>query len=103
MLRIINDSGNGVFTKFVNAETGEDLSKLLAISYGATITIGPVVTAKLEPCILSADVTINHAEWLTKHPITGQFEPLAAMEFRDGSRVEFAEDGTPQLVAPMNR
>ncbi|MBX3536437.1 MAG: hypothetical protein KF735_02265 [Chelatococcus sp.] len=100
MIRFVCENGVGHTTKILNAETGEDLYNVLAINYGVTITIGHMVTAQAEISMLGADVTAEKTEFFTKHPLTGKYLPLAALEFRDGTRVEFAEDGTPRVLTP---
>ncbi len=97
MIRFVNDSGIGHDTRIVDAETGEDLTKTLAIEYGGKVTIGNRVTAELSICFMAIDVTAETTIWKTKHPVSGDYVDLAAMEFRDGTRVEFAEDGSPAV------
>lgn len=97
MIRFINKDGNGFSTEIENAETGENLAKLLAISHGAKIILGQQVIAEVEPFFAAADITASKTNWVTKHPLMDSWLPLAAMEFRDGTRVEFAEDGTPSI------
>jgi len=99
MLRFISEDGSFLGVRVENAETGEDLTKSLSIMHGAQITMDlPDVTARVELCVVQADAVAGRTDWLTKHPIDGAFKPLAAIEFRDGTRVEFAEDGTPRIA-----
>lgn len=99
MIRFVNKDGVGMSTEILDAETGADISKMLCVAYGIQITLGQDCTrAQCELMVFGADVTAK-AEWLTKHPITGDMTPLAAVEFRDGTRVEFADDGTPAIKA----
>ena len=100
MIRFVCKDGIGYGTQMFNAETGEDISKILAVSYGAQITIGELVEAKAQLAMVGIDITAHRTVWETKHPLSNEYLPLAAIEFRDGVRVEFAEDGTPSVAVP---
>lgn len=100
MLRIVNDSGVTRRTQVLNAKTGEDVGKILSIGTGLQVVFDkPEVRAVAELMLMQLDVTTTKTEWKTKHPVTGKPELVAAVEFRDGTRVEFAEDGTPNIRA----
>ena len=97
MIRIVNERGRAHETKFLDAETGEQLK--LGVAYGVTITIdNGRVTASLPLVMLGADMTVSHAAWKTKNPVTGQFEPVASITFVDGTTVTFGDDGTPVVT-----
>lgn len=96
-IQVKGEGGSGLNTRFIHKESGQDLTKLLSIAYDAKLTIGHEVTLQAELLVAEPDIEARHAEWQTKHPVTGKFAPLAAFEFRDGTRVEFAEDGTPSV------
>lgn len=49
--------------------------------------------------VIRPDLEVMSFDWLTRHPITDQLAPLAAMEFRDGARIEFQDNGAP-VVKP---
>ncbi len=97
MLRIVSEDGVGRGTRFIDTETGEDVSKMVPISFGATVTIGEVVTAKCELAITPIDIAVGQTDFLAAHPITKKLEPVASIEFRDGWRIVFLEDGTPRV------
>jgi hypothetical protein len=95
MLRIVSEDGIGHGVKILDSKTGQNLAEVLAVGYGGTITIGQEITAQLPLAILHVDTKLTSAEWVTKHPISEKLAPLAAMEFRDGTRVEFPQSGLP--------
>jgi hypothetical protein len=99
MLRFENGSGIGRDIKITNVETGEDVTKVLGIEFGATIEVGQMITCRANLAMLRLDMAIGKAEFHTKNPVTGRYGPVAAIEFRDGSRVEIAEDGTPTVIS----
>jgi len=97
MIRFRSEDGTGVLATITDAETGADIQKMLGIEYGATITLGHVVTAECKLSMVEVDVVAQQTTFATKHPVSGRFEPVRAIEFRDGTRVEIAEDGTPSI------
>jgi hypothetical protein len=97
MIRFVSQGGSGFGTKLLDAETGEDLTSIVPILYGAQITLGDVVTANVTLAMIEADVVANKTSFLTMHPISKDLQPVAAIEFRDGWRVEISEDGTPRV------
>lgn len=99
MIRFVSKDGLGNTTQLLDAETGDDLSKIIAVEFGATIEIGQEVKASCRIAMLELDIVAGKTEFHTKHPVTGRYLPVAAIEFRDGVRVEIAEDGTPTVVS----
>lgn len=97
MIRFISKHGIGNSTQILDAETGEDLQKIIAVKYGATIEIGQMVSAKCELMMCEIDMVANKTVFTTRHPISRDYLPVAAIEFRDGVRIEIAEDGTPSV------
>lgn len=95
MIKVTVKDGTGVTGRFLDADTGADLSKVLAIQYGATITLDHMVTMQANLCMVSGEVVVGKTEWRTKHPVTGNYEPLAALVFRDGIRIDFDDAGMP--------
>lgn len=83
--------------RLLDSETGQELNKTLAIQ-AMTLSIDandqaiPHVEARLS--IVELDLEIGAVQWHTKHPYGG-YAPIAAIEFQDGTRVEFPADGTP--------
>jgi hypothetical protein len=100
MIRFISKGGLGSHTQLVDAESGADLSKVLAVEYGATIELGNIVKATCRIAVCEVDLLAGKTEFLTKHPVSGEYLAVAAIEFRDGTRVEMAEDGTPSVKVP---
>lgn len=98
MIRFISEDGTGITMKVLNAKTGEDISKTLAISYGGQIVMDQLIKASVEICMMSFDITAHETVWHTKHPVTGEYGPLAALVFRDGTKVEFDERGVPKVT-----
>jgi hypothetical protein len=47
-------------------------------------------------------VTAAKTVFETLNPVTKKYEPVCAIEFCDGSRVEIAEDGTPSVAPPAS-
>lgn len=97
MLRIETKGGSAVGTKFTDTETGEDVTHMLPVAFGATVTLGEIVTAECQLMVLETSVDVSKISIVTVHPVTKQIAPLAAIEFRDGWRIEFSEDGTPRM------
>lgn len=103
MIRFQNDSGNAIQTKILNAETGEDISKIIPVEYGARIIIDrDMVVAECRIAMMHIDMVAGKTIFETLNPVTKKYEPVRAIEFCDGSRVEIAEDGTPSVVHPAS-
>ncbi len=99
MIRFVNETGISNATKMIDTETGADISKLLAIEYGAQITIErEMVTATCRIAMLSLSLVAGKVKFETKNPVSDRYERVRAIEFHDGTRVEIAEDGTPSVV-----
>ncbi|MFK4725382.1 hypothetical protein ABIE89_006482 [Bradyrhizobium niftali] len=100
MIKFSNPDGLPSHTTVSNAETGESLSKVLPIKYGAKIEIGRnEIVATCEIAMMQLDLAVGRAEFRTINPISQRYESVRAIEFRDGTRVEIAEDGTPSVAA----
>ena len=97
MIRFVSEGGSGAGTKLLDTQTGEDISNVLAVEFGATITVGEIVTAQCQIAMIEVDVTAAKTDYLTKHPISKDLQPVAAIMFRDGWRIEFMEDGSPRV------
>ena len=97
MIRFVSKNGMGNSTHLIDAKTGADLKNLLTVEYGATIEIGELVTATCRLAMIELDMVAGKTEFLTKHPISGHYLPVAAIEFRDDVRVEISQDGTPSV------
>ncbi|SDF83289.1 hypothetical protein [Thalassobaculum litoreum] len=93
-IKIISEEGRGYSTRIIDTESGQDLTKLVSVALGATISIDQIVTLRASLMAIECEVTADVVEWRTKNPATGEFEPLAAIEFRDGRRVEFNLNGS---------
>jgi len=103
MIRFKNDSGNSSLTEILNAETGEDVSKIIPVEYGARIIIDrDAVVAECRIAMIHIDIVASKTVFETFNPVTKKYEPVRAIEFRDGSRVEIAEDGTPSIAPPAS-
>jgi hypothetical protein len=99
MIRFVNETGVSNATQMFDAETGADISKLLAVEYGAQITIErDMVKATCRLAMVSLSVVADKVEFETKNPVSDRYERVRAIEFYDGTRVEIAEDGTPSVV-----
>lgn len=98
MIRFVCKDGLGSSTTLLDAETGADISKILFVRYGVKIEIGEMVKAECELEMIEADIVAGITTFLMKHPISRQHKPVAAIEFRDGIRIVFAEDGTPSVA-----
>lgn len=99
-IRITSSNGLGHSTQIVDTETGQDLTKLLAVEYGATITLDELVKLQANLILIECVIDSQAVEWRTKNPATDTFEPVASITFRDGSRVNFAEDGSVTTTGP---
>lgn len=49
--------------------------------------------------VIRPDLEVSSFDWLTRHPITDKLTALAALEFRDGARIEFQDNGAPVVKA----
>ncbi|PWC48111.1 hypothetical protein TSA6c_16870 [Azospirillum sp. TSA6c] len=47
--------------------------------------------------VFAPDLEADRMDWVTLHPITRRSEALAALEFRDGARIEFAANGAAEV------
>lgn len=100
MLRFENATGFGNDTKVTNAESGDDITRALAIeSVSFKIEAREPVECRAKLAFIAIDVAPGKTVFETKHPITGEHLPIAAIEFRDGTRVEIAEDDTPAVIS----
>ena len=100
MITFSNDTGISRDTKIIDAETGDDLSKKLAVEYGVQITIDKdMVKAACRIAMVSLEMAAGKVEFETLNPVTGKYDVVRAIEFRDGSRVEISEDGVPSVIA----
>jgi len=97
MLRIVSEEGTGAGTRFIDTETGKDVFDMLPIAFGATVTIGEMVTAQCTLLMPNLDIAAAKTDFVMAHPVTKSLAPVAAIEFRDGWRIEFMEDGMPRL------
>jgi hypothetical protein len=103
MIRFENDTGISRDTRIVDVATGEDIAKNIAIEYGAQITLErDMVKATCRLAMMNLSLTAGKVELETLNPVSGKYERVRAIEFRDGSRVEIAEDGTPSIVPPAS-
>ena len=99
MLKIINEDGVVLGTQIVDPETGHNFAGMCT---GLTIEMAGVnslVTATMTMALMRAEIAVGRAEWLAANPVTGEFAPVARIEFKDGTVMELGEDGTP-LVKP---
>lgn len=105
MMRIVGSFAKIQEIQFLD-EDGTDLTKRLGVAWGGVIRLG----TRGEPG-LEADLTIfldridieTPVRWQTRNPVTGEHDAVAAIVFRDGSRVDFASDGTPKLTPPPEK
>jgi hypothetical protein len=98
-----NDTGLSRDTKIIDAETGDDLSRKLAVEYGVQITIDEdMVKAACRIAMVSLEMAAGKVEFETLNPVTGKYDVVRAIEFRDGSRVEISEDGVPSVITPQS-
>lgn len=101
MLKITAAGGHSNYVKITDAATGEDVGKALALkAMDISIHGGKVIEATAQILILEPDLECEKFDWSTKHPVSGTFAPLAALDFRDGTRVTFREDGAPIIQPP---
>ncbi|MGX9145942.1 hypothetical protein [Mesorhizobium sp. 128a] len=100
MLRFGNTTGFGNDTKITDAETGDDITQILAIeSASFKIEARQPVECRVKLAFIAIDLVPGKTVFETKHPVTGEYLPVAAIEFSDGTRVEIAEDGTPTVIS----
>lgn len=86
----IESDGTARNTRIYDAETGDDLTAKLAVMGITWFISGPdnVAKATLQIEMIGLNVE-GFAQPLTKHPRTGHMEPVRAIEFEDGERIEF--------------
>jgi len=103
MIKFQNLTGIPHDTKMLNSATGEDISGILAVEYGISIVIGrDGVKASCRLAMVGADVTALNTTFETLNPISRRYEAVRTIEFRDGTRVEISDDGTPSVIAPQS-
>jgi hypothetical protein len=101
MIKFTCGNGTSFDVGMLNSETGEDVTKILSVEYGIQITIDKdLVKAQCRLAMVGLDVTAAKTVFETLNPVTKKYEPVRAIEFCDGSRVEIADDGTPSVVPP---
>lgn len=98
MIKVICEDGSGIRTKIVDAETGEDLGKLLGLKIGAQLILNEMVVLRGEMVMPRFEVAVGRADIMAKHP-DGTLAPVRRIEFRDGTSIVFAEDGTPSFTS----
>ena len=102
MIKVISDDGIGHNLKVVDEATGQNVAQMLAIEYGGKITIAldKDIHAELALCMLAVEIAPKEINWMTKNPVTQNYEPVAMIEFRDGTRVELPKNGAPVVTKP---
>lgn len=94
MLKIVCEDGSGFRCQVLDGDTGEDLTKVIAVrEINWQIAGAEPAKAVLKIEMLSGEVTAGRVDWRTKHPKTGEFEPVESIRFRDGTTVRLSEDG----------
>lgn len=94
-IKIVSD-GTATGTRIINTETGEDLSKVLSATYGSAITMGDMITAQLEVCMIEVDVVPGCVEW----KIPNFDGSVSQIEMTDGTVITFDDEGIPQIDKP---
>ena len=92
--RLVHD-GKLSEPKLIDLESGEDVVQKFAIEslvYDIQVNDVPTTTVRLFSFQMDAQSNVC---WQMHNPMTGFCEELAALEFRDGTRVEFDEYGRP--------
>lgn len=93
MIRFTGTDGIGHKTKITD-ENGRDIGKMLGVKLGATITIGELVSAKADLVAVEMGIEADTVDYRLKHPVSGEFEPVSSIAFRDGAVVSFEEPGS---------
>ncbi len=101
MIKIINETGASQDTKIINTKTGENILDILPIQFGATIRLDQDgVVAEMEVALIKLDLAINKTTYNITNPVTGDLDAIRAIEFADGKRIEFDDDGVPTMKEP---
>lgn len=100
MLKIIVAGLSGQDARVLNSETGEDIGRIVPIrDISLSVKAGGLAQAQIFIDHLEAQQVLeDHVEWLIWHPLTGNVAPVAAIEFRDGARIEFPQDAPPRVA-----
>lgn len=102
MIRIENESGKPLLTRVIDVETGDDLTKTLRIVS---------IRFKIDRAKFSATIELDSprisvvpagAMFVMRHPFSGEELPVRFIEFIDGLRLSFKEDGSP-VIEPAKR
>lgn len=93
MLTLKNDTGVGVGTQMLG-EDGVDVCPALAVEkIVLTITTADVNRATVTLCCMKTEVKLGEVHWVTKNPLTGNFEQIRHIQFENGHRLQFQTGG----------
>lgn len=104
-ITIKNDTGEVLRGTKVLAEDGTDLGNSLAITRITTdmdVDDG-IVRAEIHLGLVKTEIKPGSVQWLTKHPVTGKYAPIAHIHFADKSWATFNDDGTVTKHPPPAR
>ncbi len=94
MLVIKSKDGIGLYTEFVDKETGENLANKLAIEFGATITLDHIVSANIKLSMIEVDIEVGRVNWLMPNPIRNkELMSISKVIFKNGDEIDFKENG----------
>lgn len=95
MIKIISpDNGVAHGTKFVDADTGQEIPLSVCIDPPATVTFGKMITLKATIGLVQYEGVAGRVNWVLKHPVTGDYEPVSRIIFRDGVEMVLQGNGT---------
>jgi hypothetical protein len=99
MLLIKSENGTGLYTKFIDKETGENLGEKLSIGFGATITIGKIVTADLRLALIELEIETEVVNYLMPNPARNKkLMAISNLIFKNGDKINFEEDGSIKII-----
>lgn len=92
-IRITNEAGVGHETRILNAETGEDICRVVPVNYSARLVFDQIVTLECEVGMVKVDVVPGVVRWHVPM-IDGD---VAEIRMKDGRVIHFGDDGVPDV------
>lgn len=95
MYQITATGGQSETLVITDLRTGDVVKNPALTAVDVRFRSGHPIIANGTVEVIRPDLEVSSFDWLTRHPITDELAPLAALEFRDGARIEFQDNGAP--------
>lgn len=103
MITIKNDTGLASDTRVIG-DDGADLCKAMFVDR-LSFEVAPdqICRATIHVGIVKTETKCGKVEWLTRNPISGNFEAVQSITFSDGSAVVLHNGGATTVPPPPKR